>query len=380
MPGPADLPTIADFAARARRRMPHFAWEYLDSGTGAEECLDRNRAALARVALVPRFLRGPFEPSIETTLMGERYAAPFGIAPVGLSSLMWPRAETILARTAARCRIPYVLSTVANEAPEAIGPAAAGMGWFQLYPPRDEALRKDLIERAREAGFTALVVTADVPTGSRRERQVRAGLSIPPKLTPRMLYWSAIRPRWSIETLRAGQPRFRTLEKYLAASEMRQVTRFIGKSLGGTLSWDYLAETREEWPGPLVLKGILHAEDAKRAVDVGVDAVAVSNHGGRQLDGAPAPIDVLPEIRQAVGEDATLLFDSGVRSALDVARAIALGADFVMLGRAFIYGVAALGDAGGDHTASILVDELKNVMTQLGCRDLDELARAGWRR
>lgn len=360
--------------------MPHYAWEYLDAGTGAEECLDRNRQALMRIALQPRFLRGEFEPRIETALLGQRFSAPFGIAPVGLSSLMWPGAETILARAAARHRIPYVLSTVATQTPEAVGPQADGMGWFQLYPPRDPGLRRDLIARAAASGFSALMVTADVPVSSRRERQIRCGLTIPPKLTPRMLYWSAIRPRWAMETLLAGPPRFRTLEKYVSAAEMRQVSSFIGENLGGTLSWDYLAETREEWSGPLVLKGILHPEDAVRAVDAGVDAIAVSNHGGRQFDGAPASIDVLAGIRDAVGEEVTILFDSGVRSALDIARAIALGADFVLLGRAFLFGVAALGEQGGDHTVAILIDELKNVMTQLGCRDLEELSRADWRR
>jgi len=373
------LLSISDLESRARRRIPHYAWEYLDSGTGSEECLDRNRRAFARISLVPRFLRGEFHPNIETALFGTRYAAPLGIAPVGLSSMIWPNAETILAKTAATHRIPYVLSTVANQSPEVVGPIVDGMGWFQLYPPRDEGLRKDLLARARDAGFGTLVVTADVPAVSRRERQVRADLSIPPRITLRMLYWSAIRPRWLLETLMSGQPRFRTLEKYVDASEMQQVTKYIGENLGGTLSWDYLAKTRDEWQGPLVLKGILHPKDAERAIAVGVDGIVVSNHGGRQFDGAPAPLSVLPEIRAAVGTRAAILFDSGIRGALDIARAIALGADFVLLGRAFMFGVAALGRGGGNHTAAILTDELTNVMRQLGCQTIEHLSRVTWR-
>ncbi len=373
-------PSVADLEKRARRRIPFYAWEFLNSGTGIEECLDRNRSALQQISLVPRFLKGDFTPQIKTKLFGTDYNAPFGIAPVGLSSLIWPKTENILAKTAAKYRIPYTLSMVANQSPETIGPITDGMGWFQLYPPRDEEVRKDLLKRVSNSGFTTLVVTADVPTSSVRERQIRAGLSIPLKITPLTLYRSAIRPRWLLETLIAGQPRFRTMEKYVGASQMGQVVRYFGQNLEGTLSWDYLARTRDEWRGPLVLKGVLHPEDARQAAGAGVDGIVVSNHGGRQLDGAPAPIDMLPEIAAAVGDRTSILFDSGVRNALDIARAIALGADFVLLGRAYIFGVGALGKRGGDHTADILLDELENVMTQLGCENLEELSNVECRR
>ncbi len=373
-------PSVADLEKRARRRIPFYAWEFLNSGTGIEECLDRNRSALQQISLVPRFLKGDFTPQIKTKLFGTDYNAPFGIAPVGLSSLIWPKTENILAKTAAKYRIPYTLSMVANQSPETIGPITDGMGWFQLYPPRDEEVRKDLLKRVSNSGFTTLVVTADVPTSSVRERQIRAGLSIPRKITPLTLYRSAIRPRWLLETLIAGQPRFRTMEKYVGASQMGQVVRYFGQNLEGTLSWDYLARTRDEWRGPLVLKGVLHPEDARQAAGAGVDGIVVSNHGGRQLDGAPAPIDMLPEIAAAVGDRTSILFDSGVRNALDIARAIALGADFVLLGRAYIFGVGALGKRGGDHTADILLDELENVMTQLGCENLEELSNVECRR
>lgn len=366
-------PSIEDLRRRAKGRIPHFAWEYIDSGTGADECMRRNRAALQAVTLVPEFMKGAFEPQLTTRLFETDYAVPFGVSPVGLTALMWPRAERILARAAARHRFPYTLSTAATEAPETIGPLAEGMGWFQLYPPRRTDIRQDLIARARDSGFTTLLVTADVPVASRRERQVRAGVVVPPKITPRMLYRCMVRPTWSLATLVAGSPRFRGLEKYIDGSDMRDMLSFIGQELGGSLDWAYLEAVRQEWDGPLVLKGILTTGEAERAAAIGFDGVMVSNHGGRQFDGAPAAIDVLPAIAEAVGQRTKILFDSGVRGGLDIARALALGADFVLMGRAFMYGVAALGRRGGDHVAELLKADLINNMTQLGCATLDQL-------
>ncbi len=366
-------PSIEDLRRRAKGRIPHFAWEYIDSGTGADECMRRNRAALQAVTLVPEFMKGAFEPQLTTRLFDTDYAVPFGVSPVGLTALMWPRAERILARAAARHRFPYTLSTAATEAPETIGPLAEGMGWFQLYPPRRTDIRQDLIARARDSGFTTLLVTADVPVASRRERQVRAGVVVPPKITPRMLYRCMVRPTWSLATLVAGSPRFRGLEKYIDGSDMRDMLSFIGQELGGSLDWAYLEAVRQEWDGPLVLKGILTTGEAERAAAIGFDGIMVSNHGGRQFDGAPAAIDVLPAIAEAVGQRTKILFDSGVRGGLDIARALALGADFVLMGRAFMYGVAALGRRGGDHVAELLKADLINNMTQLGCATLDQL-------
>ncbi len=366
-------PSVEDLRRRAKGRIPHFAWEYIDSGTGADECVQRNRAALQAITLVPEFMKGAFEPQLATHLFGVDYAVPFGVSPVGLTALMWPRAERILARAAATHRFPYTLSTAATEAPETIGPLTDGMGWFQLYPPRRPDIRRDLIGRARDSGFTTLLVTADVPVASRRERQVRAGVVVPPKITPRMLYRCMVRPAWSWATLVAGSPRFRGLEKYIDGSDMRDMLTFIGHELGGSLDWAYLEAVRLEWDGPLVLKGIMTVAEAERAVEIGFDGIMVSNHGGRQFDGAPAAIDVLPAIAQAVGQRAEILFDSGVRGGLDIARALALGADFVLLGRAFMYGVAALGRRGGNHVAELLKADLVNNMVQLGCTTLAEL-------
>ncbi len=367
------FPAVADLRRRARRRIPHFAWEYLDSGTGLEYCVSRNEEAFQRVIMSPRFMQGRFEPDTRRELFGIEYAAPLGIAPVGMTGLMWPGVEKILAATAARYRFPLCLSTFATETPETIAELVNGMGWFQLYPPRKAELRKAWLERARDCGYSALLVTADVPIGSRRERQRRAGVTVPPRITPRMLYHCALRPAWTLATLQHGQPRFRGLEKYVDAADMQYLLDYIGKEFGGTLDWDYLEAVRDEWDGPVLVKGLLDAGQAQRAAAIGLDGVVVSNHGGRQFDAAPAALDVLPAIRSAVGEDFRIVFDSGVRSGLDVARALALGADFVLLGRAFIYGVAALGRRGGDHVADILLDDLRNNMIQLGCRGLDEL-------
>ncbi|RVU82733.1 alpha-hydroxy-acid oxidizing protein [Leucothrix sargassi] len=366
-------PSIADLAKRAQKRIPHFAWEYLDSGTGIEECVQRNRDAFSAITMTPEFMKGVFQPDTKTTLFGVENSMPFGVAPVGFTGLMWPEAEKILAKAAAKHRIPYSLSTVATESPETIGPLVDGMGWFQLYPPHRAELRQDLLKRAKDSGFTTLIVTADVPSGSRRERQTRAGVTVPPKVDLRMMYHVAIRPVWALATLRYGQPAFRTLEKYLDAKDMQNMTAFMGKELGGTLDWDYLAQVRKEWDGPIVLKGILSVNDALKAQQMGIDGVVVSNHGGRQFDGAPAAIAVLPKVKAAVGEGMAVILDSGVRSGLDITRAIALGADFVLMGRPFMYGVAALGEAGGNHAMEILSEDFKNNMIQLGCKDLSEI-------
>jgi L-lactate dehydrogenase (cytochrome) len=368
------MPGIDDLEHRASKRIPHFAWEYLASGTGDDRAVANNIEAMSKIQLVPELLKGPLEPNTETELFGVKYAAPIGIAPVGLTGLIWPGADAALAKAAAEKRIPYTLSTVATEAPEVAGPNADGMGWFQLYPPRETELRADLIKRAADSGFTTLVVTADVPTASRRERQRKAQVRVPPVIGPKMLYRSAIRPAWSAGILRHGMPRFRTLEKYIDHSTMRATAGFVGANLGGTLSFDYLAEVRELWDGPLVVKGIMDVGDARRCVETGADGVQVSNHGGRQLDGVPASIDVLADIVDEIGSEAAVLFDSGVRSGLDVARAIALGADFVFCGRAFMFGLGAAGEAGAAHAYEILRDGLANTMVQTGCERLDQLA------
>ena len=366
-------PSTSDLRKRARRRIPHVAWEYLDSGTGDERAVRRNAERMAEVTLVPRFMMGELKPEISTNLFGQAYQAPFGIAPVGLGGLMWPRMECILARTADKYSIPFCLSTVGTETPETVGPIVGDMGWFQLSPPREREIRDDLLKRVEDSGFRTLVITADVPATGRRERTTRAGLRMPPRITARFVYEALKHPTWTVQTLQHGLPRLKTIEKYAVSKRTRDVVATVDQKLGGTMSWDYLKEVRDRWNGPLILKGILHPEDAERAVQTGVDGIQVSNHGGRQLDAAPAAIDALPAIVSRVQGKVSILFDGGVRSGLDIARAFALGADFVALGRVFICAVAALGKCGGDHAVEILQAELKNSMIQLGCSNLQEL-------
>jgi L-lactate dehydrogenase (cytochrome) len=369
-------PAIEDLARKAQKRIPQVAWEYLASGTGEEDLLSRNRAAFQKINFLPRFCKGPLEANTATTLLGKKYDAPIGIAPVGLTGLMWPRAEHYLATTAKRIKIPFCLSTVATETPETVGPLVGDMGWFQLYPPRDADIRDSLLERAKAAGFHTLVVTADVPMASRRERTKRAGMAMPPRITPKMIWEGITHPVWSFHTLMNGIPRLRTVEHYTNNNDIKFVSGFVGNRLGGTLDWDYCRELKDRWEGPVVLKGVLHPEDAAKALAVGLDGMIVSNHGGRQFNGAPAAIEALPAIVKEVAGKIPVIFDSGIRTGLDIMRALYLGADFVFAGRPFIYGVAALGKYGADHTAAILIDDLKNNMTQLGVANLKELKTA----
>jgi L-lactate dehydrogenase (cytochrome) len=366
-------PAIDDLKVKAKSRVPPVAWAYLESGTGDEALLKRNRSAFEQIQFTPQFCNGHLEASCDIELLGNHYPYPIGIAPVGLTGLIWPKAEQYLAQAAQRLQIPFSLSTVATETPETIGPLVGQQGWFQLYPPKDMTLTESLLKRAADSGFHTLVVTADVPMASRRERTRRAGLTMPPKLTSRLLWQGLTHPIWSFQTLRRGLPRLRTVEPYAAATDFKFISGFVGNRLGGTLDWDYCNVLKTMWDGPVILKGILHPEDAQKAIDCGLDAVWVSNHGGRQFNGAPASIEALPDIKDIVGNQVPIIFDSGVRTGLDIMRALNKGADFVMLGRPFLYGVAALGVYGPDHVVFTLTDDLKNNMVQLGVKTIKEL-------
>ncbi|MFZ5962704.1 alpha-hydroxy acid oxidase [Thalassococcus sp. BH17M4-6] len=364
MPIAARYPSIPDLRDAARRRIPKFVWEYLDSATGTEATKARNRGALDAVAFTPSILHGEITPDLSTTLMDERYPLPVGIAPVGMSGLVWPDAERSLARAATKARLPYCLSTVATQTPEVIGPLTDGRGWFQLYPPRDPQIRRDMLARARDNGFSTLVLTVDVPVASRRERQLRSGLTQPPRLTPRLLAQVALRPRWALDTWMHGMPHMRTLDPYSSDTCAKDSTAHIGYLLRTSPDWDYLRWLRDHWTGALVVKGVLNPADAPRLQAAGVDAIWVSNHAGRQFDAAPASITALPQIRAAT--DLPLIFDSGVEGGLDILRAIALGADFVMLGRAWHYALAVLGREGPAHLVDILTRDLTANLGQLG--------------
>lgn len=359
-------PAIADLKKRARRRIPHFAWEYLDSATGTEATMQRNRAALDAILLKPSILHGEITADLSTELLGQTLSAPFGIAPVGMSGMMWPDAERLLAQIAARETIPYCMSNVATQTPEFVGPLAGDMGWFQLYAPRDTGIRRDMLQRIKNAGFHTLVLTVDVPIASRRERQRRGGLTHPPRLTPRILAQVARCPQWALGTMRHGIPRLRFLESYSEHKGPLPSTEHIGFLMRTSPDWDYLRALRDDWPGNLVVKGVQLPEDAAALVQEGVNAVWISNHAGRQFDAAPAAIDCVAPIRAAVGPDLPLICDSSIEGGLDILRALALGADFVMLGRAFHYGLGAFGRQGADHVVHILRQDLYANMGQMG--------------
>ena len=359
-------PAIADLRARARRRVPYFVWEYLESATGDETGRHGNEAALDAVRLRPAILRGPVAPDLTTTLLGRSHPLPCGIGPVGMSGVIWPDGERILARVAAEIGVPYGLSTVAAQTPEAVGPVVGDQGWFQLYPPGDAEIRRDLLTRAWASGFRTLVLTADVPVASRRERLRRSRLTNPMKLRPRIVWQAAQRPAWSLGVLRQGTPRLRTLDPYAATTSNLPPTAHVGYLLRCTPDWDYLAALREEWEGSLVVKGVQDPKDAARLKAEGIDAVWVSNHGGRQFDAGPPSLACLQGVRDAVGPDYPVIWDGGVRSGTDVLRAIALGADFVMLGRAAQHGLAAFGATGVRHVFHVLREGMLADMGQMG--------------
>ncbi len=360
----ATYPALCDLRDRAQKRIPKFVWEYLDSATGEERTKARNRAKLDEILFEPSILHGEVAPDVSVEFLGRGYALPVGVAPVGMSGLIWPGAEQRLAKAARHANIPYTLSTVATEPPEALSSHIGENGWFQLYPPRDEGIRKDVLERAKAAGFNTLVLTVDVPTASRRERQLRSGLTTPPKLTPRLLAQVAVRPAWAMATARSGMPRMKLIDDYAGQVTGLSSTAHAGYLLRTSPDWNYVQWLRDHWEGPLIVKGVMRVPDAVRLDKMGVDALWLSNHAGRQFDAAPAPIEAVPAMRSAT--TLPLIVDSGFETGLDILRALALGADFVMMGRGFHYALAALGDRGPLHLVDILTQDLKANMGQLG--------------
>ena len=368
-------PSLSDLRQRAKKRVPKFVWEYLDSATGGEATKRLNRAALDRIGFMPSILHGEFVPDLSTDLFGQHFPLPFGIAPIGMSGLIWPDAEGHLARAAARAGLPYSLSTVAAQSPEDLAPHLGDNAWFQLYPPRDPEIRTDMLSRAKDAGFKGLILTVDVPVASRRERQTRSGLTSPPRLTPRLMAQVALRPTWAMGMARRGMPHMRMLDKYRDThSKGLSSTAHIGYLLRTSPDWDYVKWLRDAWDGPFMIKGVLHPQDATRLEQIGADGIWVSNHAGRQFDAAPATIDMLPGIRAAT--TLPILFDSGVEGGLDILRALALGADFIMLGRAFHVALAALGPKGVDHLIDVLAKDITANMGQLGAKTLRDLPPA----
>jgi (S)-mandelate dehydrogenase len=364
--------SIEDLRRMAQRRMPGFAFINIDEGAGDDGGLVRNRRAFEERVFRIRRLR-PLGADTKVEIFGRSYALPFGAAPVGTANLAWPGTDLALARLAEKENFPYVLSTAATTAIEKIAEAAPSVAWFQLYLSRDPAIAEDLMERARAAGVTVLVVTIDVPASPRRNRSIRGAVSIPFRFTPAVIADLALHPRWAIATLIAGNPQLENYRPYLKTANVRYAGRMMGQINKHGIVWDDIARVRERWQGKLVLKGVLDPEDAAKGIAAGADAIWVSNHGGRQHESSPATMDVIAGVRAAVGPGVPVFLDSGVRGGEDVVKAIALGATMAFCGRAFVYGAGARGAAGVERAFDLLKAETVSTMAQIGANAVSAL-------
>lgn len=366
-------PSIEDLRNRAQQRIPRFAFEYLDGGCNEDINLHRNTADIREIQLKPQYLRNFIGSSLKTNLFGVQYDAPFGIAPVGLQGLMWPNATEILAKSAFEHNIPFILSTVTTSSIERISELTEGKAWFQLYHPAKEELRDDIIKRAAAAECPVLVILCDVPTFGFRPRDIRNGLALPPKMSIQNILQIFGKPAWALNTLKYGQPSFETLKPYMPKGlDLGQLGKFMDETFSGRLNEERIKPIRDMWKGKLVLKGVANEVDVKKAISLGIDGVIVSNHGGRQLDAGESSIKPLKIIAEKYGDQIEVMMDSGLRSGPDIARTLANGAKFTFLGRSFMYGVAALGKKGGDHTISLLKVQLQQIMEQLCCEKVED--------
>lgn len=365
------LINVDDYRLAARRRLPRRVFDYLEGGAGNEGGLQHNRDALARIRFRPKRLLDVSRRDLSRSLFHKRLPLPMAIAPTGLNGLFWPAGDIALAKSAARHGLPFVLSTAATSSIEDVARQVDGELWFQLYVVH-RRLAEQLVRRALAAGYTTLVLTVDVVKNGIRERDLRNRFKLPLSMTPGTLWDGLTHPRWSASALRHGLPRLANFAD-VAADDLEVQAALLSRNMDASFDWDGLAWLRDVWPHQLLVKGILSPSDAARCVRFGADGVIVSNHGGRQLDDCLASVDVLSDIRAATR--AAVLVDSGFRRGADIAKAIALGADLVTLGRATLYGLAARGERGVDEVIRLLRDQLDDTLVQIGCRSLDELAR-----
>lgn len=368
-------PGIDDLRNKAKSRIPRFAFEYLDGGCNEDVNLYRNTAELREVQLKPLYLSDYQGIDMTTSLFGKTYAAPFGVAPVGLQGLIWPNSPNILAKAAKEHNVPFVLSTVTTSGIEDIAKITGGDFWYQLYHPAEEQLRDDIIRRLQEVECDVLVILADVPSFGFRPRDIRNGLAMPPRMSLRNILQIMGKPNWALQTLIHGTPNFATLKPYLPKGlDMKQLGTFMDRAFSGRLNKERISAIRDKWKGKLVIKGVASTEDAQLAVDLGLDGMIVSNHGGRQLDSGESAIKSLLNLL-TFKEKMTVMMDSGIRSGSDIARALAVGADFTFLGRTFMYSTAALGNEGGQHAMAILKRQLKQVMEQVCCERVEDFPK-----
>jgi len=364
-------PSIDDLRNKAKKRIPKFAFEYLDGGCNEEVNLKRNTSEIREVQLRPNYLDNYKGASLKTELFGHVYDAPFGIAPVGLQGLMWPNASEILAKAAVEHNIPFVLSTVSTSSIERISEVTEGRAWFQLYHPVETSMRNDMLKRAEAAQCPVLVLLCDAPSFGFRAKEIRNGLSMPPKMSLNNMLQIFGKPNWALQTLIHGQPSFEVLKPYMPKGlDLKQLGIFMDQTFSKRMTMEKIAPIRDLWKGKIVLKGVSTEADTKKAIQLGLDGIIVSNHGGRQLDAGESTIKPLTRIADKYGNQIKVMMDSGLRSGPDIARSLASGSEFTFLGRSFMYGVAALGPKGGDHTISLLKTQLQQVMEQIGCEKI----------
>lgn len=368
------IASIDDLRRLARRRLPRFAFDFIAGGAEDERNQKENRRAFQDFKMTPRYLVDVSSPNTEVSLWNVTYSAPIGIAPMGFLNMAWPGADAMAAGLAADVRIPHVISSASSTPLEELVEIADGMAWFQIYIATDTELTDALVDRARMAGCEVLVVTVDVAQSGKRDRDIRNGLEIPFRITPKIGLDLALHPSWSLGTLRAGAPGFANFSAFggdtVGTKSLAEIQRSL---ISNTVTWDDLKRLRDRWKGRLAVKGIMHPQDARKAAELGCDAVQVSNHGGRQADFAPAAISALPEIASSISPGTKVFVDGGIRRGSDIVRSKALGASFAFAGRPFAYGAAACGTPGIQKAFQLLQLELSRALGQMGCPDIEDV-------
>ena len=369
------ITNVADLRELARRRVPRAFFEYADRGSYDESTLRENVRALERIKLRQRVMIDVDRRNLATSFIGQPVSLPLAIAPTGLTGLQYGGGEILGARAAAEAGIPFTLSTMSICSIEQVAAACDTPFWFQVYVMRDRGFTRELIQRAHAAKCSALMLTVDLTIQGQRHREIKNGLAVPPKLTLRNAVDIMSKPRWAWNVLRAPSRSFGNLAGRIGGDSLTTLAQWIASQFDPTLSWADLAWIREAWPGKLIIKGIMDPRDAKLAADHGVDAIVVSNHGGRQLDGAPASIDALPAVVQEVGNRCEVLFDGGITSGQALFKALALGARGALMGKAFLYGLGAMGQPGVTAAIGIIAKELSTTMALCGQTDVRAISR-----
>lgn len=366
-------PIVEDLRKKAKKRIPKFVFEYLDGGANEEVNLYKNTTEIREVELLANYLSAHKTSDMRTELFGYTYDAPFGISPVGLQGLIWPNSAEIIAKAAYEHNIPFILSTTSTSSIERISEITEGRAWFQLYHPKENSLRDQIIKRAEAAQCPVLVLLIDAPGFGYRPREIRDGMAAPPRMTLNNMFQIFRRPNWAIHTLIHGQPVFQTLKPYMPKNgNIHRIADFMDETFDNRLNEEKIATIRDMWKGKLVIKGISNEMDTEKAIQLGVDGIIVSNHGGRQLDVGQSAINSLKRIAENCRGRIKIMMDSGLRSGPDIARSLASGAEFTFLGRSFMYGTAALGTKGGNHTIAILKTQLLQLMEQISCEKIED--------